>query len=231
MRQVAWETGPPSSLAMAAPTSARGEPPRRRLSAIQRRETIERAATEVFAEHGYRGTSIDAIVHRAGVTPPVFYDHFASKEELHRRLLERHYADLRKVWAGSLPGSEPAGERIHRAFDAWFAHVGEHSSAARMLFRGVTGDPGVDAVRTDVAASSRAAALHFLTDEPRAERLAGAEPLALELAWEVFRVTLQGLALWWFDHPGVARRQIVVVAMNALWLGFDRVSQGETWQC
>ena len=212
-----------------ATTRARREPPRRRLSAAQRRETIERAATEVFAEQGYRGASIDAIVRRAGVTPPVFYDHFASKEQLHRSLLERHYADLREVWTGNLPGSEPAGERIHRAFDAWFSHVGEHPYAARMLFRDVTGDPGVDAVHAEVTASSRAAALHVLTDEPGAEHLAGADPLALELAWEVFRVTLQGLALWWLDHPAVPRRQIVGVAMNALWLGFERVRRGEPW--
>lgn len=199
---------------------------RRRLSAAERRELIEAAATEVFAEHGYRGASIDAIVKRAGVTPPVFYDHFASKQALHRRLLERHYDDLRAVWERELPGPELAGGRIGRAFDAWFAYVEANPYAGRMLFR-PTGDPALDAIHDEVTAASRDAALHVLTDEPGAEHLAGPE---VELAWEVFRATLQGIALWWLDHPQVPRARIVATAMNALWLGFERVRNGETWR-
>ena len=50
---------------------------------------IERAATQVFAERGYQGAGMDEIARRSGVTPPVLYDHFDSKLDLHRRLLER----------------------------------------------------------------------------------------------------------------------------------------------
>ena len=103
---------------------------RRRLSAAERREVIELAATEVFAEHGYARASIDAIAKRSGVSPPVVYDHFESKKALHRRLLERHYADMRGVWAQHLAGDEPLGVRMPRAFDAWFAYIETHPYAA-----------------------------------------------------------------------------------------------------
>jgi hypothetical protein len=43
------------------------------------------------------------------------------------------------------------------------------------------------------------------------------------------RAVLQGLALWWYDHPHVPREQIVTTAMNAIWIGFERVLQGEEW--
>jgi AcrR family transcriptional regulator len=197
--------------------------PRRRLSAAQRRAVIEDAAAALFAERGYRGTSIDAIVRAAAVTPPVFYDHFPSKEALHRHLLEHHYAQLRAVWARTLPGDEPAGERIARAFDAWFAYVQEHPDAARMLFRGVTGDPGRDEMHAEIAASSRAAMLHLLAGE----RPAPDGPGELEAAWEVFRGALQALALWWLEHPAIPRGRIVAAAMDALWLGLERVRAGE----
>src|SRR3954447_6099285 len=108
--------------------------PRKRMTAEARREVIEQAATEVFAERGYHGASIDEIARRSGVSPPVVYDHFESKQELHRRLLERHYAELRQVWRDNLPGDEPQEERIARALDAWFAYIEEHPSAARMIF-------------------------------------------------------------------------------------------------
>jgi AcrR family transcriptional regulator len=115
----------------------RGEtPPRRRLSAAARRELIEQAATRVFAEHGYAGASIDEIARRSGVTPPVVYDHFASKLTLFTRLLERTRDELLAMWIRELGGdvdrraslAAPAGRnpfqlRMERAFGAWARYV------------------------------------------------------------------------------------------------------------
>lgn len=202
---------------------------RRRLTAAARREVIELAATEVFAERGYHGASIDEIARRSGVTPPVVYDHFESKQALHRRLLERHFAELRAVWREHLLGEEPAERRIARAIDAWFAYVEAHPYAGRMLFRETPGDPELEGIRREVAAGSRAAVLPLLARELGAEPVAGAGAEAMEMAWEVIRAILQGLAVWWYEHPGVPRAQVVATAMNALWMGFDRVRRGEVW--
>lgn len=49
------------------------------------------------------------------------------------------------------------------------------------------------------------------------------------MAAEVMRAGLAGLAIWWSDHPDVPREQIVGTALNVLWIGLDRVRQGETW--
>jgi len=46
------------------------------------------AATEVFAEVGLRGASVEAICTRAGFTRGAFYSNFESKEELFLALLE-----------------------------------------------------------------------------------------------------------------------------------------------
>lgn len=205
--------------------------PKKRLTAEARREVIERAATEVFAEHGYHGASIDEIARRSGVSPPVVYDHFDSKQSLHRRLLERHYAELRQVWRDNLPGDEPQEERIGRAFDAWFAYIETHPYAARMMFRDTSGDPEVDAIRREVAAQSRAAIRPIMGEEPGAHNIAGAaDEESLDMSWEVVRAVLQGLALWWYEHPHVPRERIVATAMNSIWMGFERVRRGELWQ-
>jgi AcrR family transcriptional regulator len=201
--------------------------PRKRLSAEARREVIESAATEVFAERGYHGASIDEIARRSGVSPPIVYDHFDSKLDLHRRLLERHFADLRRIWREHFPGDDPPEERMARAVEAWFTYVQTHPYAWRMLFRETTGDPEVQAIHRQVAAQSRAALLPLLASEAGSADIPDLE--TVDMAWEVFRGVLQGLALWWYEHQHVPREQVVATAMNGLWIGFERVRSGETW--
>ena len=52
---------------------------------------------------------------------------------------------------------------------------------------------------------------------------------AHEMAAQVMRGGLAGLAIWWSDHPEVPREEIVATALNVLWIGLDRVRRGETW--
>ncbi|MFJ4683023.1 TetR family transcriptional regulator [Streptomyces sp. NPDC088789] len=47
-----------------------------------RRELIRLAAVELFARHGYRGTTIRAIAERAGVDPALVMYHYGSKEKV-----------------------------------------------------------------------------------------------------------------------------------------------------
>jgi AcrR family transcriptional regulator len=200
------------------------------MSAQARREVIERAATEVFAERGYHGASMDEIARRSGVTPPVVYDHFASKLALHKRLLERTRDELLEMWRASLTGDEPAEQRIPRALDAWATYVQGNPYAPRMFFIETTGDPEAQAIHREVQARSRVALGAILRREPGAENLAGsADEQALEMAAEVIRAGLTGLAIWWSEHPDVPRERIVATAVNAMWIGFERVRRGETW--
>ena len=200
------------------------------MSAQARREVIERAATEVFAERGYRGASIDEIARRSGVSAPVVYDHFASKQELHRRLLERHTEDLVGLWYEHLLGDDPPDVRLPRAIDAWARYVEANPFAWQMLFRDTSGDPEAQATLAAVNARGREALVRMLAHEPGAENLAGAQDAeAFEMAVELLRSGLTGLAVWWREHPHVPREHVVATAMNVLWIGFERVRAGERW--
>jgi AcrR family transcriptional regulator len=205
--------------------------PRKRLSAPERREIVERAAAEVFAERGYRGASIDEIARRAGVTPPVIYDHFASKLELHRHLHERTRDELLAVWREHLMTDEPAAVRIPRAFDAWARYVQEHPYVARMYFREPAGDPDAAQVQAQVRGGAQALLGAILGQERGADQIAGSgDALALEMASEILRAGLAGLAIWWSDHPQVPREQIVTAAVNVVWIGLERVGEGDAWR-
>jgi AcrR family transcriptional regulator len=167
---------------------------------------------------------------RSGVSVPVLYDHFASKRTLHRRLLERHYAELREVWLEHLGSNDPPETRLGAAFDAWFAYVESHPYAWKMLFRDTTGDPDVQAFHREVEIKSRTALMPLFSAQPGVANIAGSDEESLEMAWEAVRSVLQGLALWWHEHQHVARDQMVATAMNALWLGYERVHRGQRWR-
>lgn len=211
-------------------TSAAGSG-RRRMSAAARRAVIEEAATELFAEHGYRGASMDGIARRSGVSVPVLYDHFTSKRELYRELLESHFAELRGLWREHLAGDDPPRQHIARSFEAWFAYVEEHPFAGRVLFRDGAEDPEIATIHQRVAERSRDALMPLLAEETGAKQIVGT--LAdedQEMVWVVLRGVLQGLAVWWSEHPEVPRQRLVATAMNALWTGFERVQWDEVWE-
>jgi AcrR family transcriptional regulator len=189
-------------------------PTRKRLTRPARRELIERAATEVFAERGYHGASIDEIARRSGVTPPVVYDHFESKRDLHRRLLERHRDDLLSLWDRSLPGDDAPEVMVPRAIEAWARYVQDNPYAVKLFFRETTGDPEMRAFHDEVQAQARAALVPIM-----ARVAGGGDDAALEMAVEILRSGLTGLAIWWYDHPDVPREQVVTVALGVVWLG------------
>ena len=83
---------------------------RTRLPAAERRETIIRAAIEVFAAAGYQAARVSDVAARVGVTEPVIFQNFGSKAGLFAVVLDRAAADARasldELAAG--PGGVPA---------------------------------------------------------------------------------------------------------------------------
>jgi AcrR family transcriptional regulator len=59
-----------------------------RLTADERRSAIVEAATKVFAENGFHGTTTRELARAAGVSEALLYKHFPSKESLFTAMLE-----------------------------------------------------------------------------------------------------------------------------------------------
>ena len=87
---------------------------RRTPTRIQREKTgtILAAALDVFSTHGFHGATLDQIAEAAGLSKPNLLYWFASKEDIHRVLLER----LLDTWLDPLrqldPGGDPATEIV-----------------------------------------------------------------------------------------------------------------------
>lgn len=68
---------------------------------------LEQAAMELFAEHGYAGTTVPAIAERAGLTTRTFFRHFADK----RDVLFLRERELPRSSAACSPAPPPASRR------------------------------------------------------------------------------------------------------------------------
>ncbi len=197
---------------------------KKRLSAAERRERIVAAATGLIAGRGYADAPIDAIARDAGVSPPVLYDHFASKLALYEAVLDSHFANLRAIWGARFPAAELSAESVAASFDAWFAYVEANPDAARILFR-EPADADAAAIHRAVSERSRALVLQPLLGMSASAPLTGTDA-DLEMTWVVLRGVLQGLALWWVDHPDVPRERVVATALGSLWHGWGSLLGG-----
>jgi len=189
---------------------------------------IARAASEVFAERGYHAASIDEIALRSGVSPPVVYDHFESKQELYKRLLERHQEELLALWTEQLAGDEPLDQRIPRALEAWFDYI-EENPAWLLVFRDAPTE--LADLHRELRARSLGSLMPMMGRETDPEEVTiSADQAALAITTELFRSAVAGVAIWWYEHRDVPREQVIALIMSVLWLGFERVQQGETWR-
>jgi len=60
---------------------------------LSKRQNIIQAATHLFAEQGFEGTTTLQIAHEAGVTEPLIYYHFKGKDEVFSHILETSFKE------------------------------------------------------------------------------------------------------------------------------------------
>jgi len=166
-----------------------------------RRDQIERAAAEVLADVGYAAASVGRIAERARVSKGVITYHFASKDELLRRVALRLFEDCAAhVEAGTSGASTPL-ERLRAGINAEL----EFFSSRRVQFQAMV----------EVMANHRDASfVHTFQDVSGSETEALANLLAEGQAHGQFRA---------FDVNEVAH--LVSAAKNA---SLDRWAADET---
>ena len=90
---------------------------------------------ELFAEKGYAATPTREICKRAGITKPVLYYHFKSKEHLYRELVLEACAELQRELAVASYGGTTAREKLVNVMAADFTHTTRNPGLSALLFR------------------------------------------------------------------------------------------------
>jgi AcrR family transcriptional regulator len=78
----------------------------------QKKESIRRAAIELFQNHGFKKVSISDIAKRADVSQVTIYNHFGSKEELVRDVLQWYAMMLLARYKSIMESDRPFLEKL-----------------------------------------------------------------------------------------------------------------------
>lgn len=201
--------------------SPASRPIRRRLRAAARRAEILRAAARCFAAAGYEATAMDDVALAAGVTKPVVYDHFPSKEALYLALLGGLRDQLLAEGRASLEPALTSAEAVAAAVAVVVRFAAERPAEAGLLFQPPPGEgPLADAVRAiqDRASAGIAALL--------AGRAPDAAPWRQRFAAEFIKAGLHAATLWWRTHPELDQATVTAELTALVWSGiggaFDR---------
>lgn len=187
---------------------------RKRLSAEGRRARIIEAAISALARNGYDATKMDAIAAGAGITKPVLYDHFPSKQALFLAVLQSIRDGL--LARGEAIAQEDADpeQRFRRSVDAFLAFVEQAPETARVLLTVPAGDPMAAKVSREVQAGASAGIAALL-----ATFMPDRAPWQRQAAAAFLKEGLHTIAMWWLDHPGPSREEIVEIVLDTTWRG------------
>jgi AcrR family transcriptional regulator len=166
-----------------------------------REEQIVRIAAEVFGARGFAATSVAEIAERAGISKPLIYNYFGSKEGLFSACLHRAGAILAEEMERIAGGDAVGLERALRTLEGIFTLLEPQPWIWRLFF-----DPTIPQGEEGIAAeiARYTDRITALADQGVAEmmRLSGVDdPLDISALTSVWMSVADSLVTWWLDHP------------------------------
>ena len=194
---------------------------------VRERQLVE-LGEQLFAERGFAKASMDELARRAGVTKPVIYELFGSKEGLFRACLEGLALRLAEEIAAAARGADEAGggtdaggmpaqpdpeARLRAGGLAFLRFATENRVAYELLYEGRFSDAAVSVRRR------QAALILELMREMAPEDVDSRE---LEVAANAVNSAYEGVAHWMWDHPEADVEQLADWTVELLLPGLRR---------
>jgi AcrR family transcriptional regulator len=199
-----------------------GDYPHGRVPADVRSAQLLDVAERLFATMGYAATSIEMIAREAGVTRPVVYKRFGSKEAIYLACLRRARAQMESMLVQAVTSATGLEAQVERAADAYFRFVERDPQRWRVLFGGDAAVSG--------GVVEEAMQMHLATEERFADLFAIApgqhDPQQLIAFSHAVGGAAHQLAQWWLRTPGVSREQVVEWFCAVVWTGLGALLGG-----
>ena len=167
---------------------------------LEREEQILTVASEIFASESFAASNIQAVADRAGISKPLIYNYFGSKEGLFLACIERG-GDIVAAEIERIANEESVGiERGMRTLDGMF-HVLEDQRHLWRLFYDSTAPTSGQVAEAVGHYTER---ITKLADEGVAELMALSgvtDRLDISAMTAVWMGIVDSLMRWWVEHP------------------------------
>ncbi len=206
--------------------SATAAAPRVRMPRAQREEQILTIAEQVFAERGFQATTMEDIADRVGVTKPLIYDYFGSKEGLLSACIARARGQLREAteasWQAVGPEA-PLADVFRAGVRAFFEFIDAHATAFVLIQQegavASLANPLIEGIREQQSAAT----LATLRESPD---LAAVPGTALEGYAEVIVGACERVAVWRTRRPEVSVADATAIVVSSVWSGLAALLPG-----
>jgi AcrR family transcriptional regulator len=182
--------------------------------AERERQMVE-VAEEIFAERGFQATSMDEVAERVGVSKPMIYEYFGSKEGLLVACIRAARAELLSVTLASVEGVTTAEEAFRRGLTAFFEFTDSHRRSWKLLqaeatVAGPSAVAEIEAVRQQQTAVITTLFEEFQPDVPHNELTAYSE---------IVVGACERLSLWYVQRDDVSAAAAAELVMRTVWFG------------
>ncbi|QNE13991.1 TetR/AcrR family transcriptional regulator [Pseudarthrobacter sp. NBSH8] len=190
-------------------------PPRIRMTGAQRRSQLVDVGRGLFAARGLDGTTIEEIAACAGVSKPVIYEHFGSKEGLYTQVVDFEFHILLDSITAALTEEGKPRVLVERAALALLTYIEDRAEGFRILMRDAPPSQPEGAFST-LLSQVTARVEHILSDEFH-RRGFSARDGAMYAQMLVGMVAMTGQ--WWQDSRQPDKHTVSAHLVNLAWNG------------
>ena len=109
-----------------------------RLPASERRAAVVDTACRVFARCSYRGATTAEIAREAGVTEPILYRHFDSKQALYFACIDDAWSRVRRAWEDAVEAEDDPRVWMHAMAGAFLVFGEQRPAVASLWIQALT---------------------------------------------------------------------------------------------
>ena len=182
-----------------------GRMPRR-----EREQQMLEVAGGLFAARGYAAVSMEDIAAEVGVSKPMLYNYFGSKQGLYIAYIGRAGRELLDRMRQADAAGQAPEQRLRAGIEAFFSYVDEHRDGWAVLYKEAATQGGPFAAEVaDLRARIRGIVNSLFAEAaedgaPRSKR----DPPATEPLAAAFVGAGEALANWWLEHPHLSHEAV-----------------------